>query len=140
MCNKKGLFFSLLHHQPFLCQSFLKLSFSQFPFWSCPRTRGMAGESSGLPGLCMSRKARSSVTSWCGIAAVMDRRFHVCRSDFQLSVDLRIMRYSSGEMGEAGIWIEQQEAVLGKWCMCPCCTYPLVGDTVAEVLGLPGLK
>lgn len=96
MC-KRGLFFSLLHRQPFLCQNFLNLSFlSQLPFWSCPRIRGMAGESSGLPGLCVARKTRSSVGSWCCIAAFMDRRFHMCGSDFQFSVDPEVFIWGDG--------------------------------------------
>lgn len=96
MC-KRGLFFSLLHRQPFLCQNFLNLSFlSQLPFWSCPRIRGMAGESSGLPGHCMARKTRSSVGSWCCIAAFMDRRFHMCGSDFQFSVDPAVFIWGDG--------------------------------------------
>lgn len=99
----------------------------------------MAGEPPGLPVLCVVRKAGSLLGSWGCIAALTAQRFHICGSEFQLCMDPRGHEEFIWEDGRSKHLDRTMSSYEGELCMPPCCTSPLTGDAVEEMLELHGL-
>lgn len=102
----------------------------------------MAGESPGLPVLCVVRKAGSSLGSWGCIAAFTAQRFLSVGLNglwVQLCMDPRGHEEFIWEDGRSKHLDRKMSSYEGELCMHPCCTSPLPGDAVEEMLELHGL-